>query len=417
VRLLAVALVVAVLAAACTDSPDVPAETTALTSPFTSSPQATERLLAELDLEALARPASRLRELEFLELVPVQILEDADYRERVNELAAAPLEITPHLQSSWLRLLGMLPEGVNTYAASSRVLQTTVAFYDHEQRRILVRAGAGVDPYVESVVVHELVHALQHQHFGVADALLLDGDLRYVYTALVEGDAERVSRRFIGELSQSDEGAYEAGRIGASEDAIAIVDSTPWYVLEILAQPIGDGVRFLQGVNYERVNELFADLEGLSSIPQSSEEMLFRDADLARPEITLGPVTVLPYQRLPIEGTLGVGRLRILLRQVVDFEEVDRAITGWANDRLDIRVSGDDVIFAYLFAGDEPGDALDLANAFQKLLETNLAPDAYGSVRLNADTALVLAASDATVRDRLDELFDGYGEEVFATTP
>lgn len=409
--------VLAVITSACSGSSTVPAETTALTTPFTGSPGATERLLTELDLEGLSRPVSRLRELEFLEPVPVQILEDTAFRVRVNELTAAPPEITPDLQSSWLRLLGLLPAGTNTYAATSRLLQTSVAFYDYEEGRILVRAGAGVDPYVESVVVHELVHALQHQHFGRADPMLLDGDLGYVYTALVEGDAERVTRRFIGELSPADEFAYEEGRLTATEEAIAILDSTPFYLLGSLAQPAADGVRFLQGVDYETVNGFFADLDGLSSLPQSSEEILIPEADLVRPDITLSPVLVPPYQRLPLESTLGAGRLRLLLGQIDDTATAERAVTGWANDRLDIRVSGEAVIFAYLFAGDTGDDAVELADSFGRLLESNLASDAYGSVRIGDNQVLILAASDGSVRDRLDELYGDFGAEVFVATP
>ncbi|MBT8163934.1 MAG: hypothetical protein HKP18_08320 [Acidimicrobiia bacterium] len=417
-RAITVAIVVlAVITSACSGSSTVPAETTALTTPFTGSPGATERLLTELDLEGLSRPVSRLRELEFLEPVPVQILEDAAFRVRVNELTAAPPGITPDLQSSWLRLLGLLPAGTNTYAATSRLLQTSVAFYDYEEGRILVRAGAGVDPYVESVVVHELVHALQHQHFGRADPMLLDGDLGYVYTALVEGDAERVARRFIGELRQADEFAFEEGRLTATEEAIAILDSTPFYLLGSLAQPAADGVRFLQGVDYETVNGFFADLDGLSSLPQSSEEILMPKADLVRPDINLSPVLVLPYERLPVESTLGAGRLRLLLGQVEDTVTAERAVTGWANDRLDIRVSGEAVIFAYLFAGDTGNDAVELADSFGRLLESNLARDAYGSVRISNNQVLILAASDGSVRDRLDEIYSDFGAEVFVATP
>ena len=411
------AVVLAAAASACTDSPAVPAETTALTSPFTGSPRANERLFAELDLEGLSRPVSRLRQLEFLEPVPVQILDDVDYRARVNELAAAPLDITPDLQSSWLRLLGVLPPGTNTYAATSRLLQTSVAFYDHEEGQVLVRARAGVDPYVESVVVHELVHALQHQHFGRVDPMLLDGDLGYVYAALTEGDAERVTRRFIGELSLSDEFAYEEGRLAATEEAIAILDSTPFYLRETLAQPAVAGVRFLQGMPYETVNGFFSDLGELSSLPQTSEQILVPGADFVRPEINLSPVLVLPYQRLPLESTLGVGRLRVLLRRVADTVTAEAAVTGWANDELDIRVAGDDVIFAYLFAGDTGDDAAELADSFGALLEGSLAADAYGSVRINGNEALILAASDGSVRDRLDEIYGNFGDEVFVTAP
>ena len=72
-------------------------------------------------------------------------------------------------------------------------------------------------------------------------------------------------------------------------------------------------------------------------------------------------------------------------------------------------------MFAYLFAGDVEADAVGLAEAFSLLLDTNLAPDAYGSIRIEGNSVLVLAASDSSVRARLDELFGDFGEEVFTT--
>jgi hypothetical protein len=406
-------MALALLATACTgpvSQPTQPPPPT-LSGPPASIP--TDRILAELELEALAGAAGRLRGLEFLEPVTVQIVDDAAFRARVAELTAAPLEITPAVQSRWLRLLGVLPEGADTYSAESRLAQTAVAFHDPEESRILVRAGAGIDPYVESAVVHEFVHALQHQHFGVPDTELLDGDAGYVYTALVEGDAQRIARFFIGELTLPEEGAFEAGWFAASEDSIAVRDGTPGYVLDSLRLPAGEGLRFLQSQSNAAVDRLFADIPGLSTLPRTSESVIDPNADPAEPEIDLPPVMVLPYQPLPIEGTLGAGRLRILLGSVLDADVVREAVEGWGADRLDILVSPGDVLVAYAFAGDRVEDAGEMAVAFELFLASSLAPGAYGSVRIAENRVLVLAASDRGVRERLDELFAGFGDEIF----
>ena len=133
-RSLAGALVIALLTASCTSGSSDPTSSTS-TVPFPPPPSLeTDRVLAELDLEALASPVSRLRQLDFLKPVEVRIVEDAAYRTRVNELTAAPLDLTPDLQSSWLRLLGLMPEGTNIYSATTRFLQTTVAMYDKVQK-------------------------------------------------------------------------------------------------------------------------------------------------------------------------------------------------------------------------------------------------------------------------------------------
>ncbi|MDH3606936.1 MAG: hypothetical protein OER12_08065 [Acidimicrobiia bacterium] len=406
-RFLAGALII-VAAAACTSSPST--ETTASTVPFsTPSLVVTDQLLAELDLELLARSVSRLRQLDFLQPVSVQIIADPDYQMRVAELTGGP----PDTHSRWLQLLGLLPEGVDAGTATTRLLQTSVAIYDAEANRVLVRAGAGIDPYVESVVVHELVHALQRQHFGAVDTGRLDGDLGYVYTALVDGDAERVARRFIGELSQADEFAYEEGRLNASEGAAAIRGGTPGYVFDSLSQPGGDGVRFLQGLDYQTVDGFFADLTELTSLPVSSEAMIIPEADTEIPTLELPRLSLPSYQPVQGEGTLGVGRLRILLGQVLEGQLANPAVLGWAADRLEVHASGEDVVLAYVFLGDRAEDAQELAAAFQSLLDNTLVPGAYGSVRVSDRQVLVLAASDSSQEAELDEIYGDFGDEVF----
>ena len=408
-------MALAVTATACTGSTAEPSKPP---PPTVSAPPAsipTGRILTELQLEALAGTVSRLRGLEFLEPVTVQLIDDAGFRARVSQLTAAPLEVTPAIQSSWLHLLGVLPDTQDTYSATTRLIQTAAAFYDPSENRVLVRSSAGIDPYVESAVVHELVHALQHQHFGTPDRPWLDGDAGYVYTALVEGDANRITRLYIGELTGPREGAFEAGRQSASEDSVAVRDGTPGYVRDSLQMPAADGLGFLQSMSNAGIDELFADIPGLTSLPPTSEALIDPNADLTIPDVDLDPVAVFPYERLPVEGTLGAGRLRILLGGVLDPDTVTEAVDGWGADRLDIRVTpaGGDVVVAYAFTGDRVEDARQLAIAFELFLGSSLASGAYGSVRIAENRVLVLAASNRALRDSLDELFAGFGDEIF----
>lgn len=413
-RSLAGALALALISVACSSSRSDPAPTTPPPAPTsTLSPVVTDRLLAELDLELLAGPVSNLRGLEFLEPVPVQIIDDGDYRERVDQLAAAPLDIDVDRQGSWLRLLGLLPEGDDIYAATGRLLQTTVAIYDAPQNRILVRAGAGVDLFVESVVVHELVHALQIQHFGTPGTVPLDGDLGYVYKAIIEGDADRITRRFLEGLGRQENGRYEEGRLAAAEDATAVRAATPRFVLDGLTQPTMDGRAFLADADNATVDAYLADLESLASLPPTSEEFVVEGADLEPRAVTLRPPTLPGYEALPIEGTLGAGRLRLMLQQAVTGELLGRAIIGWGADELAIRVAGDDLVAAYAYRGETDEDAQELAAAFRLLLDTSLRDNAYASVRVMEDQVLVLTATDPSTQERLDELYGSFGEEVF----
>ena len=405
-------LAVGLLAASCTGTAGGTTTTTTL-PPTDIEPVATDRLLTELELESLAGLVADLRRLEFIRPVQVSILDDDDYRARVDVLTAPPLDIDPDQADSWLRLLGALPDGSNVSAATGRLLQYGSAIHDPATAQVLVRAGAGVDPFVESAVVGELMHLLLAQNFATPDPVLLTGERGYVYRAIVEGDVLRIRQRFIGELDDDDEFRYELGRQASFEDTTAIRATTPPYVFSHLRRPADDGVRYLQGLNNEEVDRLVTEVTNVAERSISSEELVVAGADLEPRSIDLPPVIVLPYALLPLDETLGVGPLGLILEGAVPDDLLGEALRGWGDDALQVRVDGGDVIFSYAFRGETPGDAQELAAAFRLLLDTRLAEGAYASVRVDEDAVLVLAASDPAVQPRLDELFADFGEEVF----
>jgi len=96
-------------------------------------------------------------------------------------------------QAVWGRL-GYFPENYDPHAAIEPVASQTAAFYSSDTKSVTFVDDYGNDPFV---VAHELVHALQDQHFGLATvhaARTLDEAL--ARTALIEGDATVCSGRF-----------------------------------------------------------------------------------------------------------------------------------------------------------------------------------------------------------------------------
>lgn len=407
-RLAALLVAVALAAGAC-DSPET-ATTSTPTGATSSSlgPVISDRLVAELQLEELAGRVESLRELEFLQPVTVSIVDDDDFRARAIALASPPVDLDGDVAAGWLRLLGVLPPETTVYAATGRLLQTGAALYDRTSNAVLVRAGAGLDAYVEAAVVHEMVHALHHQHYGTP-RLPAVGEPAYVYRALSEGDARRITDQFIDQLDPAARNSFEEGALTADEDATAIRASTPAYVRDLLTLPVSYGARFLTS-NQQADSHLAAFADG---VPVSSEELIVTGADTERLDPELRPVTVLPYEPFPVVDTLGAGTLQLLFRQVLLEGLAGTAVVGWGGDAVDIRVDGSEVILAYAFRGETAADAEEVAAAFRLLLDTRLTDGAYAAVRVDGDTTLVLAASDPSVAPRLDDLFGNFGDEVF----
>lgn len=407
-RFAALLVAVALSAGACDRTATAPSTTPAAVTSSSLAPVISDRLSAELELENLAGRVEDLRELEFLQPVTVQIIDDDEFRARAGARAAPPVDVDADQAAGWLRLLGVLPPDTTVYGATSRLLQTAAALHEPATNSILVRAGAGLDTYVEAAIVHEMVHALQHQHFG-SPQLPVVGEAAYVYRALSEGDAQRITELFVSQLDAAARDSYEEGARTAAEDATAIRASTPPYVLDLLTLPVSYGARFLTS-NRQADTQLAAFAAGDAV---SSEQLIVTGADPERLEPDLPPVTVLPYEPLFTVETLGAGTLQLLFRQVIVEGLAGTAIVGWGGDAVDILVNGSDVILVYAFRGETPADAEEVAAAFRLLLDNRLTGGTYASVRVNDDTALVLAASDPTIAPRLDELFEDFGEEVF----
>jgi hypothetical protein len=140
------------------------------------------------------------RGLPFLEEVDVEVLDDDAFLEALY--APSPGEPEPREDRDAERTLvalGLLDEQVDLDEAVTDSLdEGVVGFYDPVDGRLAVR-GREVDAFVELVLVHELTHALQDQHFDTARPELdeADDERGLAFRSLVEGDAVRVENAWI----------------------------------------------------------------------------------------------------------------------------------------------------------------------------------------------------------------------------
>jgi hypothetical protein len=174
---------------------------------------------ADSRLEHLALRASAVRQLGFLEEVPVRTITSEQYlaevQAEVDTLTEAELT---ELAETYGRL-GFFDESLDLRPILTESNDWPVATYNHAEKRITLIGEAPDD-----VVVHELVHALQDQHFDLSayrDVLTSDASL--ARSSIVEGDASLAQTRFYMEeeygvgLDRLDWGKYLDARFAQAE--------------------------------------------------------------------------------------------------------------------------------------------------------------------------------------------------------
>lgn len=106
-----------------------------------------------------------------------------------------------------LRALGILdPDSDPVQIQEDLGDQGVLGFYDPESKELVVR-GDQVTPYVETIIAHELTHALDDQYFDLiqAEALAQQPDESgFGFLALVEGSARRVQLAYEAQLGPSE---------------------------------------------------------------------------------------------------------------------------------------------------------------------------------------------------------------------
>jgi hypothetical protein len=189
----------------------------------------------------------------FLRPVKATLLDDAAF---VRQLFGDPSEDPPSEQddadgsaedgsgdwSATLVGLGLADPREDLAQTNGQLLaDSTVGFYDQDAKELFVR-GRALTPYVRMVLVHELTHAWQDQHYVLSgvDATALDDDAATAVTALVEGDASRVEVDWLGAQGDDVRKFVETYERSFDDDSEPTLAARSLDALESLPYAIGE---------------------------------------------------------------------------------------------------------------------------------------------------------------------------------
>jgi hypothetical protein len=329
---------------------------------------------SEDDVDAVVAELSAfvadVRQLELLRPVEVTLLEDEAFRVRVREDALTDDLEELAVSQRVFRALGILDRDVDLRAALLDFLEdTVVGFYDPETDDLVVRGGT-LNAYVRSTLVHEIVHALDDQHFELHRPALDDADdeAGLGFATLVEGNAVRVQELYDEQLSEDERAEYaaEQARIQGGFDP----ESVPPVVAQLIGFPYLAGpslVRLLAEQGGERrVDEAF------DAPPATSEQALDPASWLAG---DAEPMDVAPPPadgEVIDEGTIGEWGLVVVLGRELGQEAARDAAAGWGGDWYVAWADGDRTCVRATIVMDTPEDLVELDDALDEWADNQL---------------------------------------------
>ncbi|MFB6360383.1 MAG: Hvo_1808 family surface protein [Halobacteriales archaeon] len=397
---------------------------------------------------AMAR-VEAIRRLEFRRTVPVKLESRDDFRARqANDTTAPALRTFDNAKFEALFLIG---EDENSIAVQNQNTGASVlGFYSSSRNAIVLisenRSNLQVD---EGTLVHELVHALQDQHFDLSqyDARTRDG--ANAESGLIEGDASLVEFRYEDRCS---EGGLWNGTCLSPPDSGSSGSLANIGTYFVKFQPYSDGPSFIttlyQEGGWAAVNAAYEDP------PQSSAQIIHPEK---YPEETPRNVTIEDRQtdewrrvrppNRPDYGEVGEaaltsmfvfplydseGQARIINPrdwlnrtpdgEISDFDPLNydnQFAAGWAGDRLHVYVNeANKTAYVWRLAWETPRDAEEFTAGYTRVLEywggEETEPGLWviddgpfaDAVHITVDGDTVTIVNAPTV-EQLDEVRDG----------
>lgn len=392
-------------ASGCAQAREEPASRAAAAAAPAAKPEGLPVGVAPLEgaaaerFRGLVEKAEKVRGLQALRPVAAGTLDEAALRVRMTE--ALREDLPPEKIGAMelgLKAFGLIPEPMSLARYLPELMTSQVAgYYDPERKYLaLVRRPAtaagkakrGVAGFDEDdmVVLHEIVHSLQDQHF---DLLRLwksadpTADESTAHAALVEGDASLAM--LLGgpgfELSMLDEVGPALEKAlddpayleSAELPGGAAMKEAPPFLRDSLLFSYLKGILFAIRVRQAGGQKLL-DHAFATDPPSSSEQILHpekwfgdRDdpVDLKLPDLA----AALPRFRERSGGEMGEIGVRLLLREMGGggSESADRAAAGWGGDRFEVYARGAERRLVWLLDWDTEPDADEFVAAAQGL--------------------------------------------------
>jgi hypothetical protein len=325
----------------------------------------------------------RIRGLEFESTVPVEVVDRETY------LAEENVTATTWDDAVWEALL-LVGEDRSVEAVFESFYGASVqGSYVPSEDRIVVVSDAAAPTVDRRTLAHELVHALQDQHFGSAfERATRTGtrDATLAWQGLIEGDAGYVEDLYEERCSGTGSGNWSCLPRPSSGPGASLGDDMGVYVAAY--QPYSDGPAFVhhlrQRGGWEAVNDAYAAPPTSSTqvihperypdwspervrVPDRSDANWTR-FDRSPPGTTVGEASL--FATVWANGGTETFHLQRPLRPHRTYNYTHSTTTGWVGDRLVPYRNGTATGYVLRIEWATAGDAAEFAIAYRDLLRT-----------------------------------------------
>ncbi len=335
------------------------------------TPEPTDSRIAEVEDEV-----SEVRGLEWLRPVVADPIDDAEMDRRIDEAFAAqfPADLYDRRTLAWRAIGAIGPDDDLHEALLAFGRGQVVGFYDPQNGELVYLANDGGELGLaeKAVLAHELVHALDDQHFDLrrVDALVAGCRDEELAAALgvVEGSAQHFSTQVLLRYpAPLDEGILDALAGG-------VPDGVPPFVAQLQLLSYTEGQAFVSEIADGATEPVDAALE---TLPPTTEQILHperwpqdRPTPVEPLDLSDGLSSADGWRDLDVMQ-LGELWLRELLQLRFDDAVAERAATGWDGGayRAWHRPSDDAVVVTMRTAWDSAEDAEDFADAMRTWID------------------------------------------------
>lgn len=268
--------------------------------------------------------------------------------------------------------LGLVPRDFQYRRTMLRLLSEKLAgLYDPHLKTMMIREDLGeVDQ--QMTLLHELVHALQDQHFELEEIVAWspdDTDRSGALSALAEGDA--TSAMFDGMMQEGKTAlSFPTGFFQERmADEAGDLPGVPPIIARSLKAPYVDGLTFVHALRrrggWKEVDRVW------QTPPQTTEQVLHLDKfDAKEPAVNVEvPGSPAGNAKLLLHDVWGEQNLRMALEEWLPEDKAESAAAGWGGDRIAAFEKDGRTLVGWHLVMDSEDDARELEAALIGALE------------------------------------------------
>ena len=354
----------------------------------------------------------RIRGLNFLHAVDYVTVTRNEVRDILASKISAQYTDAEFSEMAFaLGAIGLLPANFPLKEKYLDLLgEQIAAFYDQHEHKLYMFEDASLDTMENRVIlVHELTHALQDQHFHLSKLPLDvkdDDDRAFAAAALVEGEATLVMTEYL--LRNFSVGDLKNTIASMFTQNLQELASSPLYLREMLLFP------YLRGQEFAMVLQAHGGYQQISDayrqVPESTAQILHPEKYLAEPKER--PVRirfsdgVVFGQKPVVRNTLGEIGIQLLFTRWIGEENGRSIASGWRGDRYVVFRSGGDSNIAWKTEWRNENDAREFANGLDRYVSARYGKDAVKraiSVDLSGKSVLFIDSMNGKFRDALKQ--------------